>query len=413
MRAGTIYILWDSSHIWGIMALRGMRALGLRARLVKSQAIAQQGALGKRGVSCLLAPGGSARARARALGTAGLRAVRAWVRAGGNYLGFCGGAGLALSYPEERDGLGLCPWTRASYQNRAHHLISGHVLAKWADGTCVPLPVWWPGRFAPSADGQVEWLAEYLAPGADLWLGDRPLATAPPTVISQWLGKDDSSVQAGFPQGQPLAIRGYHGGGAYILSYAHLETPASSHANALLVKLLASIYGLEAKRESVPQWDLTPPNPSHFFHTPQDSDGPAAFMAGAWQALAALIRQGAARGLFTPRTPWLWGWHAGLPGMACNNLLAAFAYMAQQEASEVALAFWRQERQRFAFLLGRLLNALERLILTRSFSESTPTGQARDKWKNLSVFGHPMEGGGIAGALLTIVEELIYLSEDC
>ncbi len=128
-----VHILWDASHIWGLMAWRALRALGVPTRLVKAKEIAEGALHGKPGreggARLLLVPGGSAQRKAALLGRAGRAAVRDFVRRGGNYLGFCGGAGLALSHAREEQGLGLCPWTRAPYAQRFQHLISGHLLA--------------------------------------------------------------------------------------------------------------------------------------------------------------------------------------------------------------------------------------------------------------------------------------------
>mgnify|MGYP002597151385 CR=1 FL=1 len=80
--AQPICILWDASHIWGLMAWRAVRALGLPCRLVKGQEIAEGAYLGKpggvspnggpqqsgAGVRLLLVPGGNARLKAAALG---------------------------------------------------------------------------------------------------------------------------------------------------------------------------------------------------------------------------------------------------------------------------------------------------------------------------------------------------------
>ena len=153
--AQPICILWDASHIWGLMAWRAVRAMGLPCRLVKGKEIAQGALLGKpqrfhasgagqqfapedknpaNRAALLLVPGGNARLKAAGLGEAGRTAIRRWMEAGGNYLGFCGGAGLALSHAAPQDGLGICPWSRAGYPERLHHLISGHTQARMREG---------------------------------------------------------------------------------------------------------------------------------------------------------------------------------------------------------------------------------------------------------------------------------------
>ncbi|MFQ8890615.1 MAG: BPL-N domain-containing protein [Bilophila wadsworthia] len=90
-----IAIFWDASQLWGLLVWRAAEAFGLPYRLVKAKEIAQ-GALSDK-TSLLIVPGGTARHKSAALGEKGREAVRAWVRGGGRYVGFCGGAGLGLS----------------------------------------------------------------------------------------------------------------------------------------------------------------------------------------------------------------------------------------------------------------------------------------------------------------------------
>ena len=286
--AQPIYMLWDASHIWGLMAWRALRALGLSCRLVKGQEIAEGALLGKPG-SCrayesavppplLVVPGGNARLKALALGEAGRAAVRAYLEQGGGYLGFCGGAGLALSHRDPRDGLQLCPWSRAAYPQRLHHLISGHVRVRARAGeelsppgippllpagaagsrnnAPLSLPVWWPGRFAPENTEEVCVLAAYDAPDADFWLADLPLQRIPAHVFEAWQALYGINLSADFLTDQPLVVSGAYGQGRYVLSYSHLETPQSPDANAWLAHLLRRLAALEPRRDLVPGWEL-------------------------------------------------------------------------------------------------------------------------------------------------------------
>ena len=147
--------------MWGLLAARALRTLELPFRLVKAASIVDTLRTDK--PSLCLVPGGTASLKYAALGEAGREALRAWVRAGGHYLGFCGGAGLALSDPGA--GLGLCPWQRAGFTDRLQHFVSGHVRlrrdeagpgdelvvdpgtkSQLAKGGELLAPVWWPGR---------------------------------------------------------------------------------------------------------------------------------------------------------------------------------------------------------------------------------------------------------------------------
>lgn len=125
----SIYILWDESHIWGLLVWRAIEAMQLPYRIVRGQEIAHGLLSGKTPESrpaLLIVPGGNARQKSEALGVEGIRAIREYVREGGSYLGFCGGAGLGLS---SADGLCLCPWGRAKFTDRMQHFVSGHIHA--------------------------------------------------------------------------------------------------------------------------------------------------------------------------------------------------------------------------------------------------------------------------------------------
>ncbi len=62
-----VALLWDESHIWGLIAWRALAAWGLPHRLLSASAIAQ-GALSRNPPAALLVPGGWARAYVEAGG---------------------------------------------------------------------------------------------------------------------------------------------------------------------------------------------------------------------------------------------------------------------------------------------------------------------------------------------------------
>ncbi|MBD5417071.1 MAG: hypothetical protein HDR50_05310 [Desulfovibrio sp.] len=440
-RESSVHILWDASHIWGLMAWRALRALGVPSRLVKAKEIAEGALSGKPGrhgrARLLLVPGGSAGRKAALLGSAGREAVRDFVRKGGTYLGFCGGAGLALSpAPEGRRDeapLGLCPWTRAPYVQRFQHLISGHLLARATDAGAdasrtagvVSLPVWWPGRFAPeSGSPDVTVLATSVGPDADLWLADLPLAGISPRVLETWRNCYGVDLSPDFLAGQPLAVCGSFGAGRYLLSYSHLETPESPAANAWLARILRGFGIAVAGDRAVPAWQLDSETPL----PPARKDGPAASARRACARIRALLELGVTQRLFFRRTSWLRGWRAGLPGMACNNLMAAFAELAEvavataedrrRDAARAALDdLWARLGPRFDRLLDLFADGAESWFMASRLSDLlSPTlphavdarGLAHQR---AALFGHPMRGGGIAEELLQMAEEGIYTAQ--
>ena len=425
-----LYILWDASHIWGLMAWRAMRTMGVACRLVKGKEIAEGVLLGKSagdGASMLLVPGGNARLKSLALGAHGRKAVRDYLARGGSYLGFCGGAGLALSNAAEADGLHICPWRRAVYPERLHHLISGHVKARVAAdcGLAPPsallregwlrLPVWWPGRFdLPSSAGGdgARVLAAYSAPDKDFWIADLPLVRIPSHVFDAWRDMYGVNLSADFLAGQPLVVSGAYGMGRYVLSYSHLETPHSPDANRWLARLLRVLGGIAPERDHAGAWDLRRP----LIVWPRDKA--SAPLLGALRKSRALLRLATEHHLFFERVPWLWGWRAGLPGAACNSLHAALCTAAGLAPGLAAREYWHAARPQFAKLASLFFAGAEGYLLAcrlaATLSPSLP--QAVDKQglaaRCVALFGHAMQGGGIVEELLTIVEELIYLSQD-
>ena len=258
LNTSPIAVLWDDSHIWGLMALRALRDLDFPVRLLKGSDIAQGALFRKQGsaagpaVSLLVVPGGSARLKAEGLGPEGQQAVRDFVQAGGRYLG-------------------LCPWGRASYPERILHLISGHVRATISPSPFTPrwdspeasLPVWWPGRFG-NVGGDVDVLARYKAPDTDFWIADLPLSSVPSHAFRDWLARYGVNLSADFLTSSELIVHGGYGHGEYILSYSHLETPESPQANQWLCRILSLFTGATLKDRDISPWNL--------FSTPAASD---------------------------------------------------------------------------------------------------------------------------------------------
>src|SRR5271157_836090 len=94
-----IAFLWDESFLWGIMAYKALREAGLPFRLIRAADIGTGALLD---CSALVVPGGWASNKIKVLGEPGISGIRQFVKEGGMYVGFCGGAGLATS-----DGIGL------------------------------------------------------------------------------------------------------------------------------------------------------------------------------------------------------------------------------------------------------------------------------------------------------------------
>ena len=404
-----IYLLWDKAHIWGLTAWRALASMGAPYRLLKAASIAQ-GALSGKPPSVLLAPGGTARLKAEALGSAGRAAIRAYISAGGHYLGICGGAGLALS---GKNSLGLCPWKRATYSNRLQHFISGHIHVEASedhplgppDADPLPLPVWWPGRFAPQEEDEVEILAAYLYPAGDIWLADLPLSTLPPGTLASWEEMYGVSFRPEELSGQPCVIRNEYGQGSCILSYSHLETPDSPAANRWLVHLLRSLTRFAPKQDCCPAWE-----PATY---PVRWDEPVFNDARAF--LNQLIHIGLEHNLLFARAPWLWGWRAGIPGAALNNFSTVLYSVQNLEPNDAALRYWEEKKAFFTQKFGLFQKSAEQYLLAERLAVTLVGVLSRAVDRRIldmqreALFGQPMEGGGLCEELTNVLEELVFL----
>ncbi|MBU1003978.1 MAG: biotin--protein ligase [Proteobacteria bacterium] len=412
----SIYIYWDESHLWGLLIWRALKAFGLPHRLVRAKEISQ-GLLSRKPPAALVVPGGLARRKFELLGKDGVREIRDYVSHGGVYFGFCGGAGLGLS---GRHGLGLCPWKRRAFTDRLQHAMSGHMRVRPAlDSSLIPpslgasplLPVWWPARFETSPEGEVNILAAYEAPGPDFWVADIPLQSIPRGALGDLETIYGLSIWPQFMVDQPCLVEGGYGQGRYVLSYTHLETPASRDANLWLAHLIRELTGLATHDGAAltPAWNLES-LPRRW----NDADG-GQDLALAKAGLEASIREGMEELLFFRRNSWLLGWRRGIPGASLNALYSMVCQAQSVPPCSEAREYWREHAPQFLETLelfrygltGYLLS--ERLAMTTSGTANTIPESVLSE-QRMALFGSRMDHGGIFAELLGVMDELLYLT---
>ncbi len=406
----SIYFLWDASHIWGLMALHTLKGMGVAHRIVTCNEITHGVLLGK--PSLLLVPGGTASLKYQYLGDKGVRAIQEYVSLGGNYLGFCGGAGLGLSHDH---GLALCPWKRASYADRTQHLVSGHMRVNINNHPLSPkastlsLPIWWPGRFAPQEDENITVLASYTAPGHDLYFGDIDLATLPPNTLDIWQDVYGVNMRTDFLSEKPCIITGNYGKGRYVLTYSHLETPNSPEANAWLAMLLHELAGQKPAQSISPEWQI------ENLPTKWPLNADTALLFAARDGVKKLLDLGKNHHLLFRRTPWLYGWRTGIPGGALNNLYTSLCSILRHKPTEAAGEFWQENKHALAEYLPFFLQGVESYLLAERLATTlaVPMPKAIDrkllKEQQNTLFGSVMHSGGIHKEIMDIADRLLYL----
>ncbi len=395
-----VALFWDESHLWGVLLWRALSGMGLNPRLLSAEHI-RHGALQKEPPDTLLVPGGWARLKSLALGDGGRENIREYVRGGGGYFGICGGAGLALASQGRTSLLDLCSWSRKAARDRLPN-FSGHLLCRThengTDGEA-RLPVWWPSQFAPDPENPLEVVASYLEPGPDFWSADLSWSAVAPEEIPNWEALYGINLDPGRLRGEPCVVRGTYGKGRFILSYAHLESPDSPDANALLARLLG------ARSMSVPIWSLD--------SAPALWDDPR--LAAMQEALEDLVRFGQSHFLLFWRTPWLLGWRRGVPGSPVNFLLALVWQARHTPITEQARVHWQKHGDACERICAEFCRKaktyliMERRIL--ALSPSSPEASASDalQGSKLELFGQFPGYGGIYGELLRPLDRLLWL----
>lgn len=432
-----IAILWDASQLWGHLVLNAVIQTGLPYEVLTAEEC-RRDALRQKQFKILIVPGGSGRQKANLLGENGLEAIRSFVQEGGTYIGFCGGAGLALE-----DGLNLCPWGRNFYSGRTEHRISGHIRCDIYADSLIPqgmekasLPVWWPGRFQePSEEeialcpkkGKVRILARYREMGEDLYSHDIPLTTLPPDTLEEWENVYGIKLKPKLLDGQPAIIAGEFGKGRYILSYSHLETPNSPDANAIFAHMLRTVLkdentdtllatgtAFEAKGSGLCKNIL---NTDTFSPVWISTD-----FQTSWPILRELNGQlqnvfllGENLHLLFKRTDWLYGWNTSVHGSQLNSLRLALTRSLVLPPTKAREDFLLTKGVFFAENMLHFIQGTKSWLLARRLCDSLTENEAMDpeiiESQRRELFGMLMYGGGRCGELLQWLDTFLLLGK--
>lgn len=303
-------LLWDESFAWGLMAWRALKEKGLPFDLVRSEEI-REGTLSN--YRMLFVPGGWASNKISALGNRGEEEIRHFVEEGGNYLGICGGAGMATE-----DGIGLLPIRRKptseripSFSGPVRLALARHRIWK---GIEEPLfSAWWPSQFE-AGDERLRTLAFYDEALPDAFSSDIPVADGriigwPVLEMRYGIFLDPARLH-----GEPAVLEGHYGHGNVVLSLIHFDTPGDRSGSAVLRNLwdyLASGWFSESHARRAPSRSRPLPD-----LPPEVCDAIREIQA----AVEELISSGARNFLWYWRNPLLLQWRRGVRGLEYGTL---------------------------------------------------------------------------------------------
>jgi hypothetical protein len=415
--APPVAVLWDQSLVWGLICLETLRQLGVPFRLVCAREIAG-GCLDRHRV--LVVPGGWASHKVRALGEAGKTRIRQFVQGGGSYLGFCGGAGLALSSPPS---LGLVPLKRMPLSERLPN-ASGQIWIQAAadhplwEGLPLSLPVsvWWPSQFMLEPAPESLCLATYVSPGADFWVADLPLSDLKDEAVpwEEWEKIYGINLDPGRLLGHPAIMEIRAGKGKLILSYPHLDTPGEEGANRLLLRCLQYLEN-EASRH-LPLLSMGEKNSVR----PSAAPGKETLehIRVAKKAVDALIAFGERHLLWAWRRPWLLNWRRGIRGLEYGTLAVVMAHLLDgiekvNNEGDSQADRWlgtaekiEDEVIRFCHLARNLLIEEKLATQTSNLSKLGKVNAAVDQLRG-QLFGNKMNHGGHCRELFDDLDRLL------
>lgn len=389
--------------------------LGIPYRLISATDICQ-GRLEAERLRTLIVPGGWADHKVRALGERGRSEIAGFIDAGGSYIGFCGGAGLALSSPPA---LNLVPIRRMDISRRLPS-ASGRVYvhgmqahAVWKDiPQQVPVSIWWPSQFLMPSGCEARCLASYTdRTGDDFQVADIKVSGIEGSTNWGELEKlYGINLDPAKLQGQPAIIEARRGKGRLILSYAHLETPEDIWGNRLFFNILQYL-------------DDSCADPGRLTAA---SRGPAAVLlsgAGqranvrlplsrvvkARQAAGELIAFGEANRLWNWRKPWLLYWRRGVRGFECGSLFVTLCCLAELEAKSGSVTGSAElEHMTLEFCgLARQLLFEEKIAAEKG--ALSKIGKVNDKIDSLRalLFGAKMNHGGLCSQLFEHIDRML------
>jgi hypothetical protein len=408
---GRIFMLWDESHLWGLLLRHTLSAWKLPVSIIQASQI-KDGILSENPPSALLVPGGWARLKSLQLGHEGRESIRSYLARGGHYIGFCGGAGLGLCHDGEHRNLELCSWGKKPYGERVPN-FSGHLYTRvFPPATpgerTLKLPAWWPAQFdGPKDDHQVTVIARYERPARDFWAADLNLGQCSSADLAKWESIYGIKLDAGPLKNEPCIIGGAYGKGSFVLSYVHLETPASEQANQLLALILEKrIPGLMIPEKISPAWDISR----------LDIEWANRELLEIRECLETVITLARDNFLMSWRQPWLLGWRRGIPGSQINFLYAMIRQALASSPTQEARSYWRETGPKCVALVSRFTTEVctylmhERLILAAEGTSSpAASGCPRQESERSRLFGRFPGYGGMYGDILTTLDQLLWL----
>lgn len=407
-KAPPVAVFWDQSLPWGLICVDSIAAIGIPFHLLTAQDIAA-GWLARYRV--LVVPGGWASHKVQALGEAGGGRIRDFVDRGGGYLGFCGGAGLALASPPS---IGLVSLERLGLEERLPS-ASGEVWISgnadhpvWKDlPATLPVSVWWPSQFALQPLQGSTCLGVYSSVGSDFLVADLAVSDLKDmrTPWDEWEKVYGINLNPARLLGHPAIMEVRVGKGRLILSYPHLETPNDEWGNRLLANCLTYLDS-ESSRHLDDSGTFNGP-PGRYSQSPDASV--LRCLERAQGVVEDLVAFGERRLFWRWRRHWLLQWKRGIRGLEYGALAVAMrsmvGMMRNSARTDGAVAGWMEDAEAIAAGIDAFCRTARNLLVQEQvaghaggLSKLGDVNEGVDELRE-RLFGKRMNHGGICKTL--------------
>jgi hypothetical protein len=420
----TVAFLWDESFLWGLMAYNALKATGLPFELVRSDDI-KNGKL--KDYRMLFVPGGWASNKMKTLGEKGISEIKKFVNSGGNYLGFCGGAGFATL-----DGIGLLNIKRIPTKQRVpsfsgkiclnineHHIWKriGKHSHEVTDSPIHPFthsPIfhaWWPSQFLIN-DKSIKILATY--------------ENALPDSFSSDLNVGDVEANGGWSEmeeiykinlnptrlkNEPAVVEGSSGKGKMILSLIHFDTIDDANGAIVLSNLWEYLSGQKSEE--------TPKLNSSLHHSIIPS-----ILADLESEVDELISLGIRNFLWFWKNPMLLQWRRGVRGLEYCTLYVMIKEIAEILKKQQSAVSSQLDLEKIKELLIMFTEKAKQLLILERYAMQnghiTPLSPplSRGGWGGENIpeihemrtelFGNSKSHGGLFKKLIDEVDNVLY-----
>ncbi len=392
MKKNNAAFLWDESYLWGLMAFNALKHLDLPFDLIKAEDI-KSGVL--ENYRMLFVPGGWASNKSKALGDSGIHAIRDFVEQGGNYLGFCGGAGLAT---KAKGGIGLLNVKRRptkervpSFSGRINLNLIQHPI--WETGSAANIyHAWWPSQLIVE-DEDVKILATYGEALSDAFSSD--LNVGDVEGKNDWKELEEIYKIKLDPQrllNEPAVIEGRYGKGNVVLSLVHFDTPDDINGQEVLVNLWDYLAGYDSKNRKQ-KAKRVPVEVTHELPL----------------RVTDLIELGERNFLWFWRNSMLLQWRRGVRGLEYNTLYIMMKEIELRGVSQHAEKIeWINDMLLPFIEKAKRLLILERLALQKGHITYSKCDDPEIELIRTELFSNTKSYGGMFKDLIDEVDSMLY-----